>query len=100
MLLTSDALDDGQRRDLQVVTRNARALLKHVNDLLDVSKLDAGKMELHYSHVDLAALVRRVAGLFESLAADRQMSLAVETPAALEAQVDADKLERVVINLL
>jgi signal transduction histidine kinase len=46
------------RRELTVVRRNALLLHKHVNDLLDVSKLEVGKMELHYSRLDIATLAR------------------------------------------
>src|SRR5207249_3450206 len=57
-LLAGEGLAAGQRRDLEVVSRNARTLLRHVNDLLDVAKLEAGKMVPSYAEVDLARLVR------------------------------------------
>ena len=61
-------------RAAQVIARNARMLLKHVNDLLDVAKLEAGKLKIELQDIDLAALVRLVASHFEVLAADRDMS--------------------------
>ncbi|HYG36553.1 MAG TPA: ATP-binding protein, partial [Clostridia bacterium] len=99
-LLAAPSLNEEQRRDLEVVQRNARTLLKHVNDLLDLSKLQVGKMEASYAQVDLAWLVRVVASLFESVVAERQVSFAVETPPGLPAQVDPDKVQRVLLNLL
>jgi PAS domain S-box-containing protein len=99
-LLTASGLTEAQRQDLQVVNRNASTLLKHVNDLLDVSKLEAGKMELNYAEVDLAQLVRLSASHFETLADDRQISFSVETPRSYPAQVDPDKLQRICLNLL
>lgn len=99
-LLSSSHLDAGDRRDLEVIARNARTLLKHVNDLLDVSKLEAGKMEVTYRREDLARLLRVTASQFESLATDRHISLGVDAPSALPAQVDAEKIQRVVLNLL
>ncbi|HYG34399.1 MAG TPA: PAS domain-containing protein, partial [Clostridia bacterium] len=69
--LATGNLSDQERRDLEIVERNARTLLKHVNDLLDISKLQVGKMEASYAQVDLAWLVRIVASLFESIAAER-----------------------------
>ncbi|MCP3099795.1 ATP-binding protein [Myxococcus sp. K15C18031901] len=94
------SLSDGDRRDVDVVRRNARMLLRHVNALLDVAKLDAGKMQLHYEEVDLARLVRLCAVNFEALAAERRLDLVLELPRLLSAQVDAEKVERVVMNLL
>lgn len=60
-LLASEHSNDEKRRDLEVVARNARTLLKHVDDLLDVSKLEAGKMTADYAEADLAQLVRLTA---------------------------------------
>ena len=91
--------DDG-RRDLETVERSAQALLKHVSDLLDVAKLDAGRMDVQRSALDLVPLVRRTASLFEVVAAERRVDLAVETPPSLVASADASKLERVLLNLL
>jgi signal transduction histidine kinase len=99
-LLLAPGLSDGQRRDLQVVGHNARALLKHVNDLLDLSRLDAGKMAPAYAQIDLARLVRQTASLFELLARERGLAFSIEVPESFPAQVDPDKLQRVLTNLL
>jgi signal transduction histidine kinase len=99
-LLTTGELNEEQRDDLEVVERNARLLLKQVNDLLDVSKLEAGKMDINYAEVDLTQLVRLTAANFDALAQERQISFAVETPEAVPAQVDAQKVQRVLLNLL
>jgi signal transduction histidine kinase len=93
-------LDPEARRDLEAMDRNARTLLKHVNDLLDLSKLEAGAMAPVYSPVDLAHLVRLTAGHFETVAADRKIAFVVEAPQTLSAEVDADKIQRVLLNLL
>jgi len=99
-LLTTGELNEEQRDDLEVVERNARLLLKQVNDLLDVSKLEAGKMDINYAEVDLTQLVRLTAANFDGLAQERQISFAIETPEAVPAQVDAQKVQRVILNLL
>lgn len=99
-LLRDGELPESAHKDLEVVSRNARVLLRHVNALLDVAKLDAGKMRLQYEEVDLARLVRLGAENFEGLAAERRLDFALELPDMLPAQVDAEKLDRVVLNLL
>jgi signal transduction histidine kinase len=98
--LGSATIQTELRGDLELVGRNARTLLKHVNDLLDVSKLEAGKMSADYAETDLARLVRVVAGNFEGLAKEHKIAYAVEAPEHLAAETDPDKLERVLLNLL
>lgn len=88
------------RRDLEVVARNARTLLRHVDDLLDVARLEAAKMTVEYTAADVARLARFVAGHFEVLAQDKRLSFAVDVPEGLRAEVDPAKVRRVLLNLL
>jgi signal transduction histidine kinase len=99
-LLSAQGLPAESREELQVVERNARLLLRHVNALLDVAKLEAGAMRPVYSELDLAALVRLGASNFDSFARERRITFDVQVPDTLRAQIDAEKLERVLINLL
>lgn len=99
-LLAAGNLTDAQRRQLQVVHRNAAALLKHVNDLLDLARRDARKLEARFARVDLAQLVRVIAEQFHALAPQRAIAYVVSTPEAIAAEVDAEKVERVLLNLL
>lgn len=99
-LLATGELNEEQHYDISIVDRNARLLLKQVNDLLDVSKLEAGKMDINYVEVDLAQLVHLTAANFDALAQERELSFTVETPESVPAQVDAQKVRRVLLNLL
>ena len=99
-LLASADVAPEVRASLAVIERNARLLLAHVNDLLDVARLDAGKLELAYAAVDLAALLRRAVSCFELLAREKAIALEVHAPAALAVEVDADKVQRIAINLV
>jgi PAS domain S-box-containing protein len=100
ILAESDHLSDLERRDIEVIRRNAVTLLKLVNDLLDLAKLDAGKAEISYANADAVQIARVVGSHFEALAAQRGVAFAVEAPASIPAQVDPEKLERVLLNLL
>jgi signal transduction histidine kinase/CheY-like chemotaxis protein len=99
-LLADARLDPAQRRDLEVMSRNARTLLKHVNDLLDVSKLEAGKMQLRWAAIDLMHLVRFVAGHFELIAEEKKIALSIDGPDAMPVDGDNERLQHVVLNLL
>lgn len=99
-LLATGGLNEGQRNDLEVINRNARLLLKHVNDLLDVSKMEAGKMDINYADVNLAQLLRLTAANFDGLAQEHQIAFAIEAQEAVPAQIDVQKVQRILLNLL
>jgi diguanylate cyclase (GGDEF)-like protein len=98
--LQSATLLPEERYDLELIERNALLLLKQVNDLLDISKLEAGKLNAAYSRVNLVQLVRVTAANFESFAADRGIRLRIYTPDSFDAEIDQDKIQRVLLNIL
>jgi signal transduction histidine kinase len=89
-----------QQYNLKVIERNARGLLKLVNDLLDVSKLESGKIVLNYYNIDLVKLVRQTSALFETYATERHIDFILQTPPELHAEMDPEKVQRVLMNLL
>jgi PAS domain S-box-containing protein len=98
-LRTSD-LNPDLRRDFEVIERNARTVLRHLNDLLDVARISAGGLTSEYSETDAAAIVRAVADHFSTLASENHIQYMVDTPPALPVQTDLDKLQRILLNLL
>ena len=100
VLSSGTNLTDVQRRDVGVIRHNAATLLKHVNDLLDLAKLDAGKMTMDYVDIDLGRIVRTVAAHFDALAPQKSISYAVLADDVVRAEVDPEKMERVLLNLL
>jgi signal transduction histidine kinase len=99
-LLADETLADEQRDKLDVVRRNARLLLKHVNDLLDVAKLEARKTGLEVRATDLASLVRVCASNFDGFAQGRGIFYDIDVVPELLAVVDLDKTQQVLLNLL
>lgn len=99
-LLNGRKWDAVDRRHLEMVQRNALILHSHVNDLLDLSKLEAGKMRADLSRIDLADTLRLGAGCFESISVDRRVELEIEAPESLPLMLDAEKIQRVITNLL
>jgi CheY-like chemotaxis protein len=85
---------------LETVVTNSYTLLKHVNDLLDISKLEAGRVELCYSELNFPDLIYRICAHFELQAANRLMTFEVNAEGSWTAQVDADKVERILLNVL
>ena len=99
-MLGRGELDADARRGLEVIQRNARTLLQHVNDLLDAARLEAGRLTLDYTQTDLVRLARFVCSHFEGLAHSRHIDLRVDTPSSLPAAVDAARMSHVLMNLL
>ena len=93
-------LTDVQRRQLHVVQRNASTLLKHINDLLDLAKLDARRMDVRYARIDLASLVRDQGEQFHAVAPQRELRYVVTVPETLPIVIDQEKTERILQNLL
>lgn len=89
-----------QQRNLELIDRNARSLLRLVNDLLEISSLEAGQVQLHYSQVDLSRLISLTCSQFETLAQQQQITFTVEANTPIAAQVDREKVQRVCLNLL
>jgi signal transduction histidine kinase len=85
---------------LEVLDRNANRLLALVDDLLFITRLEAGKLVLELSELDLAALVRECAAAAQPLAAER--GIALETVEYASPRVDADwsRLTQVLDNLI
>ncbi len=88
-------------KQLEVMEKNASRLLDLINQLLDLSKLESGKMKLQTEALDIASLLNRITGLFESAAEIKQIRISFEN--RLEnslCQLDSDKIEKVFVNLI
>lgn len=99
-LLSAENLTSEQRHTIEVLRRNGRILLRHVDNLLDGAKLESGEMVAKYRQFDIARLLRVIASNFETLADQRGVEYQVVAPAELVMEGDPDKLERVITNLL
>ena len=101
-VLVRDAnLTDEQRRDLTTIRRSGDHLLTLINDILDLAKIEAGRLTCQVGPFDLARLLNEVAALFAQQARDRGLDLRLEA-GALPGLVAGDerKLRQVLINLL
>ena len=103
-LLTAPApaLPAAVHESVALAHRSARRLLELVNRILDLTKLQAGRLELRPVPTAVAPLLRRVVTQFESLAAERRVALVapLALPENLRLLLDADKVEQILTNLL
>ena len=89
------------KRNLHFMRKNAGKLLRLVNQLLDLAKLEAGKMQLRASRGDLVQCVKSVVAFFESLAERKNIALHFQSePEQIEAWFNSNDLEKVFYNIL
>lgn len=88
------------REQVELALRNARRLLRLINQLLDLSKIESGQMKLHLRRTDVAALLRDVASAFSPLAERKRITYRVDVPPSLLSEFDPERLEQVFTNLL
>jgi len=101
LLEEEDLLQDHQGRDLARIRESGTHLLKLVNGLLDLSKVEAGKMELEISQVKLDSLLREVEDTIRPLAQQQSNELHIEQPEEpVILSTDVLKLKQCLINLL
>jgi signal transduction histidine kinase/DNA-binding response OmpR family regulator len=99
--LFSKAPDDETKQELTIMQRNARRLQNLINELLDLSKLESGKMELHASTENIVELVKSYVQQFESLARHKGIDLSFHAEnEEIMAMVDREKVEKILFNLL
>ncbi|MCD4723868.1 MAG: response regulator [Bacteroidales bacterium] len=87
--------------DLRMVQRNAKRLQKLINQLLDLSKLESGKLKLQAKEVNITDLVRKYVQSFEFLAKQKNIELNFKSDKEhIPLYVDQDKIEKILNNLL
>ncbi|MEM9378355.1 MAG: response regulator [Planctomycetota bacterium] len=101
-LLLDAAADDEQREYLRTVQQSANALLTIINDILDVSKIEAGEMRLESVAFDPRALLEETIGLLVPQAEERGLELSLALDGALPDALVGDpvRLRQVLLNLL
>lgn len=97
----SSGIDIKEKGKLQVANRNARRLLILINELLDLSKLEAGSMELKAARYNIVSFLKSLFYSFESLAVTKKIELGfVATTDHIPVLFDPDKMEKVFYNLM
>jgi CheY-like chemotaxis protein/CHASE3 domain sensor protein len=95
-------LDDEQIESARIIHDAGTSLLHLINDILDLSKIEAGRMELVIEDMPLANLQQRLKRTFAHVAEDKGLGFAIEIEAGLPdiLRTDGSKLEQVINNLL
>ena len=101
-ILLRTELDDRQRRLVETVQQSAKTLLTIINDILDISRIEAGKLDLDRQDFDLRQCLEGVVAIFEEQTQKKDIELALfvsdDVPAFVKG--DAVRLRQILINLV
>jgi signal transduction histidine kinase len=101
MRRSKEQLETLQYENLEKILASGQHLLALINSILDLSKIEAGRVEVHPGHVGLAPVLEQCARTVEPLVKTDAVTLVKEFDGALpEMYVDEEKLRQIVINLL
>lgn len=94
-------INETQAQELQIIYDSGKHLLSVINDVLDVSKINAGKLRLHLEEVDVAesaeAMIETVEGLLENKPIELQLDIGPELPPV---RADRRRIRQILLNLL
>lgn len=102
-LLSHDtSIKGAQKKQLEIINRSGEHLLNLINDVLEMSKIEAGKATLNLSHCQMAGFLADLVAMLRLKAESQGLSLLVDLEATLPAviQIDEGKLRQILINLL
>jgi len=102
ILLDNPALDQGRRQEfLRIIVTESERLTRLINDMLDLAKIEAGKLEWHMTRVRASEVAAEAAAALGQLFRDKRVELEIElSDGALTILADRDRLFQVVVNLL
>ena len=96
-----DELDDKQKRYARNIQKSGRVLLEMINDILDLAKVDAGKMDVTLSEFRIEAIVSAQCDMVRSLSGEKNIDLEVNLPSDLPPLYqDQTKVQQILTNLL
>lgn len=95
-------LTDYMENDLRLIQKNGQHLLHLINDVLDMAKIESGRMNLHLEKFKVHEVFDEVASITSTLASEKNLALFVETDSDAGAEIFADvtRMRQVIINLV
>ncbi|WP_051007281.1 PAS domain S-box protein [Sphingomonas sp. PAMC 26621] len=101
-IVLAGQLEAQQRRHVELIAESGRSMMRLLNDILDVSKIESGKMELAQEPVDLRHVIRRCVDLMEPVAQVKGVSLLTAFSADIPHSISGDalRLRQILLNLI
>jgi len=92
--------EETRRRYLQLIHSSGKHLLELINDILDLSKVEAGQMTLHLQPVEIPAVIDEIRATVEPLARSKSITLETSASGELSIVADASKVIQMLLNLV
>ncbi len=101
-ILVYEELNEEQNEMIGNIENSAQYLLEMINGILDIAKIEAGKMEAHLEKMNIVSLLQDIYAMLEPLAEQKALAFHLDTDDAQEIQIksDAKLLKQIVINML
>lgn len=96
----SGEINEEQRKQLTLVKNSANHLLALINDIIDISRIEAGKVELVIEEFDLITIVEEVRDSFSVAAAEKGFKVSLKIPKTLVIKSDERRTKQVIVNLV
>jgi len=101
IMQTKDKLSEEEKDYLEIVERNGKQLLSLINDILDLSKIEAGKVDLNPEFISLNTLLGNIKDSFMPIVQEKDLELKLDIKADLpEIETDEAKLHQVLQNII
>ncbi len=102
MIQKDEQFPESQRRNLEIINRSGEHLLSLINDVLDMAKIDAGRVHLEETSFDLGGMVRDVTDMMSARAYDKNLQLLVDQSSEFPRFIVGDeaRLRQILINLI
>ncbi|HEY5993770.1 MAG TPA: ATP-binding protein [Gallionellaceae bacterium] len=102
LLRKDPAITQSQREDLDIINRSGAHLLSLINDVLEMSKIEAGRVQLENAPIDLGLLVRDVTDMMQARAEEKRLQLLIDQSSDFPRFImgDESRLRQVLINLV
>jgi signal transduction histidine kinase/CheY-like chemotaxis protein/methylphosphotriester-DNA--protein-cysteine methyltransferase len=95
-----ETTNERELQELNLIYQNANRLLQLVNQLLDMARLESRTWSLRASITDLGELAMNIGAAFHSLAETRSITYRIESKSPVQAYIDREKLDKILINLV
>jgi len=99
-LSTQKSFDEDYQKKINVINQSGNELFKLINDILDLSKIEAGQMSLNPKELNLSKFINSFQGSFEQIAKEKKLDFAIETLDDIYLYIDESRLTQIINNLL